>query len=26
LTRARNYHVSSSDVNPAIAQPVSLTE
>jgi Flp pilus assembly pilin Flp len=26
LTRARGYHGSSSDVNPAIAQPVSLTE
>jgi hypothetical protein len=26
LTRAREYHVSSSDVNPAIAEPVSPTE
>jgi len=26
LTRAREYHVSSADVNPAIAEPVSPTE
>jgi len=26
LTRAREYHVNSTDVNPAIAEPVSLTE